>query len=755
MSSLRRTLQEAHRRNLWHVVGIFVGGGWVVLQAIDLFIDRGFIPEWIFAGALVALVIGLPLVLTTAWVQGGTRGVRVPRPDDIGGNTEGSAADIFTWNRAIVGGVIAFAILGVGAATYMVMRLTGVGVPGTLAAQGVFDVGSRVVLADFESSAGDAAPSDLITEALRIDLAQSSALVLVGPQEIAEALERMRVDAGAPVTEEVAREVAVRVGAPVVIAGEIGAIGSGFVLTARVLEAESGTVLAPFRVTADGEDELISAIDDLSGRVRSKIGESLRSVAATVALPRVTTSSLEALRRFTTAVNGVPRGRLSPSAAQALLQEAVAIDSTFAMGHRALSVSIRNYGGDREVAARASEAAFRHRERLPDRERLIIEGSYYTFTLGAERRAIEAFQGLLALDSTDAATAVNLSDALIYAGEYEEAVRVLRRTPNWAAQPYSWNLMTALAGLGRYEEALAVLDTARVTQPDEPFAKASRSILLATAGRLAEAREVIDSGPETSFAAAAAWEVYDRGVIDVLSGRLDAAEQSFRTSERLVAEQQTPSDRLNTGMSLPLTLSWIEGDSARATTELEALLDRLDIESLSPFNREYPFIALVYALNGDAELAMDMLARYRSEAATLRDPLSESRARIAQALIDVSRSGASALGGLEAAVETHRCARCRDFYLGHGYEGAGQPDRAIEAYERFLAHPFFDGADFVTHAMNTTVHERLGRLHDQVGNAPQAAEHYRAFAELWSDADADLQPRVRRAADRAAALGAR
>jgi tetratricopeptide (TPR) repeat protein len=755
MTSIRRTLQEAHRRNLWRVLGIFVGGGWAVLQVIDLFIDRGFVPEWLFAGALVAMVIGLPLVLTTAWVQGGKMGVRVPRPDEIGVGAAGGAADIFTWNRAIVGGVIAFAILGVGAATYMVMRVTGVGMPGTLTAQGVFDVGSRIVLADFESSAGDAAPSDLITEALRIDLAQSSALVLVGPQEIAEALERMRVDAGAPMTEEVAREVAVRVGAPVVIAGEIGGIGSGFVLTARVLEAESGTVLAPFRVTADDEDQLISAIDDLSGRVRSKIGESLRSVAETVALPRVTTSSLEALRRFTTAINGVPRGRLSPSAAQALLEEAVSIDTTFAMGYRALSVSIRNYGGDREVGVRASEAAFRHRGRLPDRERLVIEASYYTFTLGEERSAIEAFQGLLALDSTDATTAINLSDALIYAGEYEEAVRVLRRTPNWAAQPYAWNLMTALAALGRHEEALAVRDTADVTQPDEPFAKASRSILLATAGRLEEAREVLDRGPETSFAAAAAWEVYARGVIDVLSGRLDAAEQSFRTAERLVVQQQTPSDGLNTGMSLALTLSWIEGDSARAATELESLLDRLDIESLSPFNREYPFIALVYALNGDHEVALGMLTRYRSEAATLRDPLSESRAVIAQALIDVSRSGSSALGRLESAVEAYRCARCRDFFLGHGYEVAGQPDRAIEAYERFLEHPFFDGPDFITHGLNTTMHERLGLLYDQVGNAPQAAEHYRAFAELWSDSDADLQPRVRRAAERAAALGAR
>lgn len=753
MPSLRRTLQEVHRRNLWRVLGLYVGGGCVVLQVIDLFIDRGFVPEWLFAGALVTLGIGLPVVLTTAWVQGGRMGVRVPRPDEEPSQIPEAALPL-TWSRTLIAGVLAFALLGVAAAGYMVMRVTGVGTPGTLAAQGVFDVGSSVVLADFESSVGDAAPSDLITEALSIDLAQSSALVLVGPGEVSDALERMRLDPGAALTEEIAREVAVRVGAPVAIAGDIGRVGSGFVLTARVLEAESGNVLAPFRVTADGDDELISAIDDLSARMRSKIGESLRSVAATVALPRVTTSSLEALTRFSTAVNGVSRGRLSPSAAQALLLEAVTIDSTFATGHRALAVSITNYGGDREVAARASEAAFRHRGRLPDRERLTIEAYYYKSTLGDERRAIEALQGLLALDSTDAATAINLSDALIYAGRYEEAVGVLRRTPNWSAQPYTWNLMTALAGLGRYEEALAARDTADVLQPDEPFGKASRSILLATAGRLDEARAALDREPTTTYSAALAFETYDRGVIEALSGHLDAAERHFRDAERLAGEQQTPSDQLTFGMSLPLALSLIAGDSARATREIEALMQRVDIESLSPFNRDYPFIALAYSLNGDLAEASTLLARYRAEAASLRDPQSEARAAIAEALVAIGRTGASGLGGLESAVELHRCARCRDFFLGRGYEATGRIELAIEAYERFLAFPFFDGNDFVTQGMNSTVHERLGHLHDQAGNAPRAREHYRVFAELWRDADADLQPRVRRALERAAALGA-
>ena len=76
MKQLRLLLREVHRRSVWHTLAVFIGGGWATLQVIDLFIERGFAPEWVFGGALVVLAIGLPVVLTTAFMQGGRE--RVP-----------------------------------------------------------------------------------------------------------------------------------------------------------------------------------------------------------------------------------------------------------------------------------------------------------------------------------------------------------------------------------------------------------------------------------------------------------------------------------------------------------------------------------------------------------------------------------------------------------------------------------------------------------------------------------------------------
>jgi len=52
------------------------------------------------------------------------------------------------------------------------------------------------------------------------------------------------------------------------------------------------------------------------------------------------------------------------------------------------------------------------------------------------------------------------------------------------------------------------------------------------------------------------------------------------------------------------------------------------------------------------------------------------------------------------------------------------------------------------------VHERLGQLYESMGNTEKAVQHYRAFIELWKNADAELQPRVTDARKRLARLTA-
>ena len=58
------------RRTFLSVVGIYAAGSWVVLQVIDVLNQNLGLPPWAFSLALVFLLIGLPVVAATAWLQG-------------------------------------------------------------------------------------------------------------------------------------------------------------------------------------------------------------------------------------------------------------------------------------------------------------------------------------------------------------------------------------------------------------------------------------------------------------------------------------------------------------------------------------------------------------------------------------------------------------------------------------------------------------------------------------------------------------
>ena len=71
MPPLKRLVLEIHRRSLWQVLLVYLGASYAILEAVDLFIGRLGLPEWVFQSALVLLFIGLPVVMVTALVQVG------------------------------------------------------------------------------------------------------------------------------------------------------------------------------------------------------------------------------------------------------------------------------------------------------------------------------------------------------------------------------------------------------------------------------------------------------------------------------------------------------------------------------------------------------------------------------------------------------------------------------------------------------------------------------------------------------------
>lgn len=765
---LRRLIVEIHRRSLWQTLAVFAASSWVVLQVIDVLIQQGVLPAWVFKGGLFLLLLGLPVVLATAFVQEGGPAAGEPlneAPSEAAGidsspSAPSPSADsasgagpshvgespphrfgahrYFTWRNAILGGVGAFALLGVASAGYMTMRTMGIGSPGTLLAQGKLEEGAAVLLADFESPA-DAELGDVVTRTLRVDLLQSPAIRVLEPADLVPALERMQRDRSARITPELATELAEREGYAAVITGDIAAAGSGYVLTASILGGEGFRSLAGFRQTARSDAELVDAIERLSRAIRDKVGESLRSVRSGPSLAQVTTASLPALRAYTRAYEAEAVGDFRTALEE--YERAVALDSTFAMAYRKVAANLANLGIRRPEMRHASRRAWELSHRLTEMERHLATGGYHEVVSGDIEAAARAYEQVLRIDPTNTAARNNLGAQYRHQGRFEEAERLLTR----ALQDESvWPLWGQLAmtrfSLGDYAGAMATLDSAYVALQEWNRAFAFQAQFAAAQGDFAAADSLL------SVLEARASTPHDRTLLRQGRLRLATVRGRLREAERAL---DAPGGELQ--MADPAYL---------AIRRAELRLLRGDTAAAVRLVRE-TFAA--HGESGDLEIPalLDVLieARATTAAAELMAAWDsivppDERGNWGRIFTELMTGRVENLrGDHEAALSTleallHCCgghARLVHYAIARTYDDMGQADRAIAAFEAGLAHQYPYRTELVE--LPYTL-RRLGELYEATGDAEKAIEYYGRFVELWRDADPELQPRVREARER-------
>ncbi len=720
------------------VLAVYLGASWVVLQVVDVVKQNMGLPDWVFPFALILLVIGLPIMLTTAMLQG-----RPARPAAELTESSPSAplpADrsprrFFTWRNALLGGAAALVLLAGVTTGFMFMRNQGIGPVGSLVAKGVLEERSRIVLAEFDSE--DPVLGRTVTESFRADLTQSTILHLVEPDSIADALSRMGLESDTKLTEDTARELALRDGFPAVVGGEVAPLGDGYVLTARLVSSADGAVLASARASARDQNALLDAIDEASSKLREQIGESYSSLRETPSLAHVTTGSLAALKKYTQAQDARHKeGNLS--AAIGLLEEAVAIDTAFALAYRDLATVLANVRDDWDRQIQALESAHRHRERLTERERYLVEATYSQEVLDDRAAAIQAYENMLRLDPGDAQALNNIGFNYWQDGDFERAGEYYRRARE--ADPsesiYAANVGAAWANLGELgiaDSAYAVLDE----MPRNPLFEGWRALFEYQRGDEEAARAKFEALAEeyASQSGTVSWATRQLRNLELLHGRLRAAE----------ARSDGVSDRRRADWLL-----FVVGDTVAA---LSALGQVLDGESLEEFeqrpvlNRPWIGLAGLAARAGNPDLARELIARRDSEM-SLRYVEIERRYEH-----DLAAWIALADGDPERALSEIRlqprdaCPRCRAEAHARLFEAAGQVDSAIARYREYIETPsnFILGFDALFLA---PAHESLAQLYDAQGDLENAALHYAQFVDLWEDADPELQPRVAAARNR-------
>jgi tRNA A-37 threonylcarbamoyl transferase component Bud32/tetratricopeptide (TPR) repeat protein len=727
------------------------------------------LPDWVFTGAVILLAACLPLMLATAYTHHAARQLAARTPAlTPGGNVASHGAVTalalkahphLTWRRSFRAAAIAVGAFAVVVIAVMVLRLFGIGPVASLMAAGTLHGRERLLVADF-ATGRDTSLSHLVTEAVRTDLSQSQAISIIPPSAVAAALTRMQRPSASTVDVPLAREIAQREGVKAIVTGGLTPLGSGFAVSIRLIAADSGNELAAFRKTVDTPSQLLDAIDDLTKRLRGRIGESLRSVRDAPPLDQVTTGSLEALRKYAEASRAFDLQSDYVKAA-GLLREAVARDTTFAMAYRKLGIALSNAGMPRPQVDSALTQAFKYSARLPEKERYIAIGSYYQNGPPHDRRkAAEAWQRVLSIDSTEPAALNNLAN--IYRGlrqfaRAESLYRVLSTSPR-AAQVSLSNYVGTLFTEGKIAQAESAYSEWRRRFPSSPSALSYPPLFMYARGQFDSAESYWRAVPPDANPTLRLSALADLGHFAMIRGRLRAADSLYSAARDLNATRGVPRNPLDEALSNAVTLAWFLGENERAVRTIDAALVQTPLKTMGEQQRPYLTIAAIYAMAGRADKSRTMIAQFDAD---IKDSVWKVL-NLPTRHLALGEIAMTEKRPLDAVREFWKydslpdgpdgdCYFCRDVPLGRAFDLANMPDSAIAHFERYLAATY-PGRLNLDQQYLPGVRKRLGELYEAKGDNQRAASNYIAFIDLWKNADPDLQPKVQDAKRRLARL---
>jgi tetratricopeptide (TPR) repeat protein/tRNA A-37 threonylcarbamoyl transferase component Bud32 len=742
------------RAHPMRVAGLFGLASVGVLAIVYAAVRVVGLPDWVSYGAIGLLVAGLPIVLVTGRHE--RRRALARSTGHISATPPGGLARHFTWRKAILGGVVAFAGLAVVAGGYMAMRALGIGPAATLRSRGVLTPADTLILvAEFANGAGDSLLAATVTTAVRVEFSQSRAFSQVAPNLISLAMQTMKRDAGTPLRGDVAREVAQRLNLKAMVVGEVGRLGSAYALSASLISPATGEVYAAVQETAASDAAVVGAVDRLAKALRERIGESLRSIRASQPLSLATTSSLGALKAYTRSMAAAGRGDTEREVA--LLEEAIQLDSTFAGAYRRLSVALVNGSLDPARARWAATKAFEYRNRLPDVERHLVAGFYYQYADYEPQRAVDEYRAVLDIFPRAGSAGNNLMEEYNNQRRWHEAEALGNEMVADSSATY-WtffaNLLFAQLAQGKLRDADRTVALLASRAPRDPWVPYFRPMVSSALRKYGEADAELDT-LATLRPPGSAWELRElseRYPLSRVRGKLAAADR-YASRAMDLDKGRNGTDYLRVAISRAMDRLMLLGDTAGAGALVREALAQQPFDSLQPESRPYLDVIQWLAASGraaDAErLEREYEARVPVEAQKLapdvrdaaRAAVARAQGRLQDALAAYRRANAEAVA----------CSICWLAELGQTYDLAKQADSAIAVFVRALTTP--DASRLWTESLwNGPVLKRLGELHEQLGERQKALDSYNQFVELWKDADPALQQEVRDVKQRMAKL---
>jgi DNA-binding winged helix-turn-helix (wHTH) protein/tetratricopeptide (TPR) repeat protein len=598
---------------------------------------------------------------------------------------------------------------------------------------------ATVVVANFLNTTGDKTFDRTLDRALEIDLSQSPYMDVMSEGEVVRMLNYMGLQGDAALTADIAKQVCERSNRQAVLSGSIDSVGRKYLLTLQATNCSTGEHLASAKAEASSKEEVLAALDSVADRVRSKLGESAKSVESyRVPIVTATTPSLEALQAYSMGDYLGSQGK-DESETLPFFQRAVELDPKFAMAYGQIASDYYNLA-EFDKASVYYAKAFELSEHVSAKEKLVLQAHYYAEGRHDLENGIKTYKLWNDTYPRDWAPLVNICNQYTQLGKYEPAIPAGEQAVKLAPErgvTYSV-LARALMREGRFADAKNVgIQAIKVGKDSAGLHGTLFEIALGEHDQAAVARE-------TQWAAAHnsswyAWSFpYSEAEGDAMLGKYEQAKSLFRSAYQTAAEQKV----VESADGVLVEEAQIEMDFGLTDAAKETLNRVANQET------DNPDLVILKVRLGDKGAAERYIATYgKVTDDTIMADRSVPRVRAALAMAEGRPMDAVAALGRAQPYEL------ADFTVpverGEAYLKARQGEAAAGEFTKVLAHPGLDLS-----YLYPMGHLGLARADALSGKKDASRSEYEAFLSAWKDADGDL-PVLKQAKVELAALGTR
>jgi len=640
-----------------------------------------------------------------------------------------------------------------------------------------------VVVISFKNQTGDPAYDYLqqaIPNLLITSLEQSRFLRVIPWERVYDILKQMGKKDVDLIDEEIGYEICRLEGVEAIILGSYVKAGDMFATDVKVLDVQSKQLLKSASAKGEGVGSILqSQIDDLSRQISEHLLlTETKYHGTTLRIADMTTSSMEAYHFFLKGQDAYDK--MYDEDARRFLEEAVGIDSTFAIaylylawahdGLRNIELRDRYYEKAKMYSNKASEKVRMYIEahyagridknpqkrlktleemavKYPKEKRVYYRLGLYYDGLKQYDKAINALNKALQLDS-QFGPALNMM-AYVYGdlSDFEKADEYVRRYA--AVLPGDANPFDSIAELyirmGRTEEAMEKYKEAMAVKPD--FGSQWRmAYVCALEEKYQEAMEWIDAYISNSKSPGLkAGGYWWKGVYYYLAGNYINSLENFNRSVKLGVDSGIKR-RIRMSNFFKAWMFYDRGETGRSKDHYRQYYENA-IQTAPQYltnhraDREY-YMGLVYLAQSKLDSAGQSLTRiddlypqltpYGKERFDVRREQLYVQILLNQDSLSKAESVRQTIKPLDRPFSftwnyfIHNLPLSQD-YFALAYVKHGFIDRAIEAYERLIDK---DIRRREWRLINPVYHYRLAKLYEKLGKLDKAIREYKRFIEI-------------------------